>query len=166
MIRKVNSENKMEKQKAKKEKYISKSFQETQKLGEDFAKQILKEGSKKSGAVIIALYGDLGGGKTTFMQGFAKGLGISEKILSPTFVIEKRFALKNKNLKNLYHIDCYRMKSAKDVSKIGLDKIFLDNKNIVALEWAKKIEKEIKGGSVTSIKFKFIDDNTREIEIY
>ena len=72
--------------------YITKSYKQTQKLGENFAKEILKSPVNK-GAIVLGLQGNLGGGKTTFLQGFAKGLNIKEKILSPTFVILKRFKI-------------------------------------------------------------------------
>ena len=77
-------------------KYTTKSFKQTQKLGENFAKEILtlRQTQGKKTAVVLGLQGDLGCGKTTFLQGFAKGLGVKEKILSPTFVIQKRFKIK------------------------------------------------------------------------
>ncbi|OGZ78791.1 MAG: hypothetical protein A2360_00680 [Candidatus Staskawiczbacteria bacterium RIFOXYB1_FULL_32_11] len=94
-------------------KYITKSFKQTQKLGQQLAKEILgcneilkSNGKNKSSqmmrschlrrlnnATVVCLYGDLGSGKTTFLQGFAKGLGIKQKVLSPTFVIMKKFSV-------------------------------------------------------------------------
>ena len=75
--------------------HTTNSSKETQVLGEKLAKKILEAGLQKS-AVVLGLRGNLGGGKTTFMQGFAKGLGINEKILSPTYVIQKRFVIKHR----------------------------------------------------------------------
>ena len=114
-------------------KYLTTSFKQTQKIGENFAKEILKM-QTKTGAVVLGLQGNLGGGKTTFLQGFAKGLGIKEKILSPTYVILKRF-------KNFYHIDCYRLKNEKDILELDFKSILSDPKNIVAIEWPEKIKK-------------------------
>ena len=74
--------------------YLSKSSSQTKKLGESLAKKFLKE-KKQKGAKILGLEGDLGGGKTTFLQGFAKGLGLKEKILSPTFIIMRKFKIQN-----------------------------------------------------------------------
>ncbi|PIY93800.1 MAG: tRNA (adenosine(37)-N6)-threonylcarbamoyltransferase complex ATPase subunit type 1 TsaE, partial [Candidatus Levybacteria bacterium CG_4_10_14_0_8_um_filter_35_23] len=78
----------------KNNKFITKNFEETQKLGEELAGEI------KDGAV-VALYGDLGSGKTTFVQGFAKGLGINKRLISPTYIILRTYKikLKTKNLK-------------------------------------------------------------------
>jgi tRNA threonylcarbamoyladenosine biosynthesis protein TsaE len=165
-------------------KNITTSYKKTQKLGEDFAKNILKLPLQKS-AVVLGLSGELGGGKTTFLQGFAKGLGIEEKILSPTFVIQKRFpipslrAKRNNLFANFYHIDCYRLKDYKDILELDFKKIISDPKNIVAIEWPEKIEGVLprvpKGNwgystlsgpkNYIEIDFKFINETKREIVI-
>jgi len=126
----------------------------TQKLGEDLAKDILKRGPQKQ-AIFLGLTGNLGGGKTTFMQGFAKGLGIKDKILSPTFVIMKHFG-------NFYHIDCYRINKPEEILELGFKEIIADPKNIVAVEWPEKIKKFLPQSTIY-IDFEFIDDNTRKI---
>jgi tRNA threonylcarbamoyladenosine biosynthesis protein TsaE len=153
-------------------KYITKSFQETQKLGEKFAKQILLSRTSPKTAVVLTLHGNLGGGKTTFLQGFAKGLGIKEKITSPTFVIMKRFTLSSdRGFRNFYHIDCYRLIGSKDILELfsaqggpasGWKKIISDSENIVAIEWPEKIKKVLPK-NIIKIEFKFIDETTREI---
>lgn len=145
-------------------KYISISALETQKIAKQLARHVLKE-KKNRKAKILGLEGDLGGGKTTFLQGFAKGLGIRAKILSPTFVILKKFKINHKRFKFFYHIDCYRIKKAKEISEIGFKKIADDSKNIIAVEWADKIRKILPKNKII-LKFKFIDKNTREIQIY
>jgi len=76
----------------------------------------------------------LGSGKTTFVQGFLRGLGIKKKITSPTFVIAK-------NYKQAYHIDCYRIKKADELLKLGLREVLENPQNIVLIEWAEKIKK-------------------------
>ena len=73
-------------------KITSNSPKETHKIAAKFAKQILRLKTKKN-AVVLTLRGNLGAGKTTFLQGFAKGLGIKSKINSPTFIIMKRFKI-------------------------------------------------------------------------
>ena len=141
-------------------KYTTTSSNQTQKLGESLAKEILKLPAK-NGAAVLGLYGNLGGGKTTFLQGFAKGLGIKEKILSPTFVILKRFVIK-KTSGNFYHIDCYRLKDSKDILELDFKKIISDPKNIVAVEWPEKIE-EVLPDDMIKLNFEFISENEREI---
>lgn len=144
-------------------KYFTKSFKETQKLGEKTAKEIIKK-IAQDGAVILGLEGNLGGGKTTFLQGFAKGLGIKEKILSPTFVIMKRFKIKKKSFTNFYHIDCYRLDDVKDLEELNLKEILKEKNNIVAIEWSEKI-KDILPPSIINISFNNIDKDDREITI-
>ena len=147
-----------------KKEYITKSSAETKKIGEKTAEEILKRKLQKT-AFVIGLKGELGGGKTTFLQGFAKGLMIKEKILSPTFVIIKRYKLKNLQtckLKNFYHIDCYRLQKPEELLDLGFKEIISDAKNIVAVEWADRIKK-IMPKHALWIKFKFIDEKTRKI---
>jgi len=145
-------------------KYTTKNFKETQKLGKELAKKILSM-PPVSAAVVLGLQGELGSGKTSFAQGFAKGLKIKEKILSPTFVIMKRFKIPaNSKFENFYHIDCYRLKNEKDILELGFKKIILNPKNIVAVEWPERI-KGILPKNAILINFKFIDENKREIEL-
>ena len=142
-------------------KYITTGAKETQKLGENFARQILdscfRGNDSQDGAVVIALFGNLGGGKTTFLQGFAKGLRIKEKILSPTFVILKRYG-------NFYHIDCYRLKNHEDILDLDFINIISNPKNIVAVEWPEKIKKLLPENTI-EINFGFVDENKRDIII-
>jgi tRNA threonylcarbamoyladenosine biosynthesis protein TsaE len=150
------------------------SYKQTQKLGEKLAKDILQLSPKK-GATVLGLYGNLGGGKTTFLQGFAKGLGIEDKVLSPTFVILKHFKITKKttttqgvlqlpttNFTDFYHIDCYRLKDSKDILELDFKKIISDPKNIIAVEWPEKI-KEVLPKDTIKLNFEFIDKNEREV---
>ena len=113
---------------------------------------------KKSGGV-IALFGDLGSGKTTFTQGFAKGLGITEKIISPTFILMRKYP-------HFYHVDLYRFEDniAQEVENIGLTDILGKGKNIVVIEWAEKIKDLIPANAVW-IKFENLGKDKRRIII-
>lgn len=145
-------------------KFITKNLGQTKKIGEILAKNILKSQLKTKKAIILGLIGDLGSGKTTFLQGFARGLGIKEKILSPTFIILKRFKVKRRTFKNFYHIDCYRLQKASDLSKLGLKKALCDSENIIAIEWAEKIKKTLPK-NIIIIKAKFVNLKIRQITI-
>jgi len=145
--------------------HTTNSYKETQKLGKELAEKILKAGLQNK-AVVLGLYGNLGGGKTTFLQGFAKGLGIKEKILSPTFVVMKKFKL-NPSAQRLthdtyYHIDCYRLEGNEAILSPDFKNIIKDPKNIVAIEWPEKIKKALPKG-IIKISFNFIDKNKREV---
>lgn len=81
----------------------------------------------------IALFGDLGGGKTTFLQGLAKGLGVEKRILSPTFIISREYSLSGGGC--FYHFDWYRLENEKQARALGIEELF-GGENIVAIEWA------------------------------
>jgi tRNA threonylcarbamoyladenosine biosynthesis protein TsaE len=141
---------------------LTKKEKETRKIGEILAKEILKANLK--GPFILALEGELGGGKTTFLKGFAKSLGIKEKILSPTFIILRRFQIPNTKFQNFYHLDCYRIKNSKEILDLGFSEIIKNPKNIVAIEWADKIKK-ILPKRIILISFKIKSKNEREMKI-
>jgi len=156
--------------------YFTNGPSQTKKIGEILGQEILKTKLKKT-AFVTALEGDLGGGKTTFLQGFAKGLGIEEKILSPTFVIVKRFHIPEPQRRvkmnevhrlpysmshDFYHIDCYRIRKPKEILDLGFKKIISDPENIIAIEWADRIKKFLPKNALV-LKFKFINKLNRKI---
>jgi len=115
------------------------SFKQTKKIANLLARKFLQRRLKQKGALVLALSGDLGSGKTTFIQGFMRGLGVKNKITSPTFVLIKNYKLKISNYKRAYHIDCYRIKNAGELLKLGLKEILNNPQNIVLIEWAERI---------------------------
>lgn len=135
---------------------ITKSAKETQRVGMFLAEEFIKNKPDKNKAVVVALEGDLGGGKTTFIQGFAKGLGIKDKITSPTFVIMKKYNF-------LYHIDCYRIKD-KDLLELDFNEIISNNRNFIVIEWAERVKKILPKNTLW-LKFEYIDKNKRKILI-
>jgi len=146
----------------RKQIYAAESPRQTKKLGGLLAKEILKSGPGKSPRV-LALTGDLGAGKTNFIQGFAKGLEIKETISSPTFVIAKIYSLKKSaEFKNFYHIDCYRLKSGDDLALLGAKEIFSDPQNIVAVEWPKIVAGFLPKNAL-AINFEIIGKNSRRV---
>ena len=150
--------------------YLTQNFAQTQRLGRFLAKEILKT-KKKKGAFVLGLVGDLGGGKTTFLQGFAKGLGIKQKILSPTFIIMKKFLISllaprrvDSQFLNFYHFDCYRIQKPKEILDLEFKEIIAHPQNIVAIEWADRIEKILPKNSLI-LKFKFLSQRKRKIKL-
>lgn len=144
-------------------KIFSYDSQETKKIGKLLARNL-------RGGEVIGLIGNLGSGKTTFIQGVAAGLGIKEKIKSPTFVILKRYKIpKHKTIKYLYHIDLYRLSTfsatARNVDNLGFDLNEIAKKNsVVFIEWAEKIAAILPKNWIR-IKFRYIDMNKREMTI-
>lgn len=113
-------------------KVISGSEKETKSLAANFAHRL-------KGGECLALKGELGSGKTTFVKGLARGFGVKKKIRSPSFVIIKAYQLPGQ--KTFYHIDLYRLKSSKEFSELGFSEILKNQANIVAIEWPDKIKK-------------------------
>ncbi len=152
--------------------YITNNHFQTKKLGEFFARFAVFKKTKGK-AIIIGLEGNLGTGKTTFIQGFAKGIGIKEKVLSPTFVLLKRFQVSPKsepikrasfNFQEFYHIDCYRIENSKEILSLGFKEIVSNPKSIVVIEWADKIKKIMPKNTIW-IKIDFITETKRKIVI-
>ncbi len=110
-------------------KFRSESAADTFSIGERMGKSIEK-GS------IVALYGDLGTGKTVFTKGFAKGLGIEEDITSPTFNIVKSYS---GGRIPLYHFDVYRIGDVSEMDEIGYEDCFY-GEGVSLIEWAEMIE--------------------------
>lgn len=117
--------------------FTTKSAKETKKLGE-------KIGADLKGGETLALVGDLGSGKTTFVQGLAKGLGIDQRVVSPTFILVRKYGIGIRNnelgIMNFYHIDLYRLEGdvEKELANLGFKEIVSGTNNIVVVEWAGK----------------------------
>jgi tRNA threonylcarbamoyladenosine biosynthesis protein TsaE len=144
-------------------------YKKTQELGNIFAQEILRKGPQEK-AVVLALSGDLGGGKTTFSQGFAKGLGVKNRITSPTFTIFKRFKIslvrgrvpQKIDFESFYHFDCYRLLGPKDILELGFKEIVSSPKNIILLEWAERVKKVLPKETIW-LNFDFVSPNKRKI---
>ena len=144
------------------ERFIVKNQRQTEKLANLLAKEILKYRKRclprgNRGALVFGLIGELGAGKTTFIKAFAKGLGIKNKITSPTFVLMK-------NYKNFFHIDCYRIKNAKDILELDFKEIVSDPQNIIMIEWAERVKKILPKDTIW-IKFKIMSPEKRNVII-
>lgn len=142
--------------------YTTNSNQETQKMAREIIDQLIRK--ETSGALVLALEGELGAGKTTFVQGLAKALKIKEKVLSPTFVIMRKFAMDNLRFKNFYHFDCYRLEGENDLDELGFAEIINNKENLVAIEWAGKIKSNLPKDAVW-IYFEHGGEDERKIKI-
>lgn len=133
--------------------YITaKSLKETQSLGEEIGNNL---GSK----LVICLSGSLGSGKTSFVQGLARGLDVPESyyITSPTYSLIHEYPGRIP----LFHIDLYRIRSRDEIEGTGLYEI-LDRLGIFAIEWPDYVLNDL-GADFLSIRFEFAGDDTREI---
>ncbi len=128
-------------------KIITSSPAETYQFGKNLA-------NKLKGGETMGLIGNLGSGKTTLVKGLAKGLGIKQTITSPTFVLMKVYKTKHKTIKQLVHVDCYRVPGI-ELETIGLSDYLNQPDTVVAIEWAEKIPKKFK----MTIKLQFKTKN-------
>lgn len=152
-------------------KYISKSKQDTKKLAEKISRQLhglpRRNSDKvrmKAGGEIIGLIGELGAGKTTFIQYLAKALGVKNTVNSPTFNIMKLYKTQHPKVKQLCHVDVYRLNSAKELTALGVQEYFERSDTVTVIEWADKVKKILpKDAMVINIKMK--KGNERVFEI-
>lgn len=110
----------------------------------DIAREMLASCVQKETATVIALTGDLGVGKTAFTKEFAKLLGVSHEVTSPTFVIVKSYPIANHPFfKTLTHIDAYRIESEDEMRVLGFVELLNDPTQLICIEWPEKIQNSI-----------------------
>lgn len=114
--------------------------QETERLGAALGERV-KPGT------IIAYYGDLGAGKTAFTRGLARGLGIQDRITSPTYNIVNEY----EGRIPLIHFDMYRLESTEDLFDIGWED-YLTRGGVIAVEWSERVEDALEGAVVIDIR--------------
>lgn len=132
---------------------ITKSADETQKVGREFA-------NKLTPGAVVALVGDLGAGKTTFVQGVADGLGVKEKVNSPTFIIMRTYK------PNFCHVDLYRLESniSEEVENLGLLDLISEGESVILIEWAEKIRDLLPKNAIW-VKMEDVGNDTRKITL-
>lgn len=138
---------------------LASGLAETQKFAEKVASKL------KSGDV-VALYGDLGSGKTTFVSMVVKALGFSDRVQSPTFVISRIYGKDGlgSDIKTTHHLDLYRVQDEKEVSDLGLEEYFGQEDSIVFIEWPEMAEKFLPEKTI-KIFFDIAGENERKINV-
>lgn len=112
-------------------------------------------------AYVAGLSGDLGAGKTTFVQALAKALGVPAAVTSPTFVLVQRYPVVRPPFSNLIHIDAYRL-SPDEKDTFGWKGYAADPANLVVVEWPERLPGGMPPG-MRLLRFEVVDDATREI---
>lgn len=135
---------------------ISSSVQDTNTLARDFLETL------DPGAV-VALVGDLGSGKTTFVQGVGEALEIEEPVTSPTFVLWRQYETENERFRVLHHFDLYRLESEQEVYDLGMQDVFSQTDGLVLVEWADKFVSVFPERTIW-LRFRYIGEERREIE--
>ncbi len=117
-----------------KKKIITKNQKQTLNLGKNFAQKL-------KGGEVVALYGQLGTGKTTFIKGIGQGLKVRQTITSPSFILMKIYPIRKKRIKYLIHLDAYRIKKVEELSDLNVFDYFNQPDSVCLIEWADRIEK-------------------------
>ena len=134
--------------------YITHSPDETRALGRTLAQAL-------QGGAVVAFTGDLGAGKTAFVSGMAEGLGIEERVTSPTFTIVNEY---EGGRLPLFHFDMYRLGSADELFHIGWED-YLARNGGCAVEWSETVDEALDGDTIRVDISRGEDDNTRIITI-
>ncbi|HYE32808.1 MAG TPA: tRNA (adenosine(37)-N6)-threonylcarbamoyltransferase complex ATPase subunit type 1 TsaE [Methylomirabilota bacterium] len=135
---------------------ISRSPAETFALGERF-------GREARPGLILGLQGDLGAGKTEFAKGVAKGLGVGQRVHSPTFALLNEY--RGARLP-MYHIDLYRLESGREIRSAALEDYYYQRDGVTLIEWVDRLIEfapEIKLPKLCLVRFRLMDQETREI---
>jgi len=141
--------------------WISDSAEKTQELGERFAGEYLVTGS------VVALFGDLGAGKTQFVKGVARALGIDDRELtSPTFALANEYEcrLPDGTDTTLFHLDCYRFEKPEELLELGIEDYLQPQYAMTIVEWPERIKNYLPDDAVR-IHFRVLDDEMRQITL-
>ena len=139
---------------------ITHSTDETRALGQGLARSIAP------GSTVL-LRGDLGAGKTTFVQGFLEALGAARPYVSPTFIIMKQYDLAAPSptgVARVYHMDAYRIDDPAEMERLGFEEWTADKAGVVLVEWPERIATLLPKDART-VSLRWISDTDREITV-
>lgn len=121
------------------------------------ARELVAQLTPTDTATVIALHGDLGAGKTTFVQSFAAALGVTDTVTSPTFVIMKGYDT-NEPWEQLIHIDAYRIDDPTEMQPLGFSELCRQPHTIICVEWAERIS-ELLPSETIHMQFTVVGEN-------
>lgn len=147
-------------------KYEVKNLEELRAVADSVLRS-LTERPASSTATVVGLSGDLGAGKTAFTKCVASILGINEVVTSPTFILEKGYAIPHGSLvgerfTKLIHIDAYRLEDEKEMRALEWDSLLLDGHNLIFIEWPEQV-KGVLPEDIIMISFQYIDEGVRSV---
>jgi tRNA threonylcarbamoyladenosine biosynthesis protein TsaE len=153
-------------------KYLIKNEKSMQNLAKELLATLTCDSDNQQYGTVLALNGELGAGKTTFTKAFAKELGITEYITSPTFVLQKSYTIPQLQgaqhthmpYTTLVHIDAYRLNGADDMQALDWQNTRDNPDNVVLVEWAEIIFDVLPSDTIR-INFTYIDESTREVDM-
>lgn len=138
-----------------KREIITSSEEETENIGKELAQSLCRGDS-------VLLRGNLGAGKTVFSRGFARGLGITEPVSSPTYTIVQEYELPSGG--RLYHLDLYRISGVNAALAFGVDEFLDDPQGISLIEWPDRIDGILPDNAI-SVEIEHLSDTERRLTI-
>lgn len=132
------------------------SSEETKNIGKEITSSLI-DGD------ILLLFGEMGAGKTTLTKGIAEGFGITKNVTSPTFGLMHVYEIKDSNIKNLVHIDTYRLKDEHELIAIGAEEYFGTADTVCIIEWPEKIQGLLATKKVKKIFLEHVSEEKRKI---
>lgn len=142
---------------------VSQSAEDTRAIAARFAAHTASLMAGRTTALVVALRGELGSGKTTFTQGLAHALGVSQTPKSPTFLLAKEYPIPHTQ-RSLWHLDCYRLAGHQDLVTLDLHSIFANPNNIILIEWPERIGEGLPRDHI-EIHFVHSGNDTRSITL-
>ena len=132
-----------------------------QTCAESFVSQLI---SAPEGATVVALSGDLGVGKTTFVQAVAAALGVTTVVTSPTFVLQKTYATTDDRFSTLVHIDAYRLAGGQELARLDWATLCASSSHLICIEWPERVGDQLPSQTIT-LTFSERPDGGREIRV-
>ncbi len=132
--------------------FVTRSADETERVGERLGRRLVP-------GEVVALSGELGAGKTCFIRGLARGLGVTQGVSSPTFVIVNQYT----GRMPVFHIDAYRTESLTELLDIGFDE-YVSGDSVTVIEWSDKLEPLLPSGAIR-VRISGLGDEPRTIRI-
>lgn len=132
---------------------------------QDFAQKLVETHfNAKTGGVILALSGELGAGKTAFVQQLGNVLGVQEQITSPTFTIMRQYDIDAVGFTNLVHIDAYRIQDKSELGPLRFEELFTETNAIVCIEWPSQLGIELPNKTIR-LQFEINPDESRTVQV-
>jgi tRNA threonylcarbamoyladenosine biosynthesis protein TsaE len=129
--------------------HISQSLDDTRKIARKLIKSIDHKSAK---ATVLFFQGNLGAGKTTLTQAIGRELGIRGTIISPTFILQKKYTTTHPKFKYLIHIDAYRFEHPEEAAVLSLEESLSDSNTLVIIEWPEKIGKQVTASKIVQLE--------------
>lgn len=147
-----------------KNKWQCDNLEETAESAGQLLTEIKEQAGSLDKASVLALSGNLGAGKTTWVQKLAAHLGVVDQVNSPTFVLRKRYPLTDEVFKDLVHFDAYRLHSAQELADLGWREDTARADRLICVEWPERV-REILPKEVWWLRFEVSDQNSRLIRV-